>query len=72
MYEFNRFTKNSKANMFTFPALHQMVHYLDVNLKDKQIDTLFIHVRINDILVDSSQSSIDGLLQNIKKYVFKM
>ena len=49
-----------------------MLHYLDVNLKDKQIDTLFIHVRINDILIDSSQSSIDGLLQNIKKYVFKM
>ena len=60
--------------MFSFPSAssHQMLHYLDVHLEDRQINTVVIHVRINDILRAGSQSSIDGLLQNIKKYVFKM
>ena len=72
-YEFNRFIKNSKATMFNFPGTssHQMLHYLDVQLKDRQINTVAVHVGINDILRDSSQSSTDGLLQN-KKHVFKM
>ena len=73
MCEFNRFIKNSKAKMFSFPGAssHQMLHYLDEHLEDRQINTVVIHVGINDILRDSSQSSIDGLLQNIKN-VFKM
>ena len=73
MYEFNRFIKNSKAKMFTFPGAssHQMLHYLDVHLEDRQINTVVIHVGINDILRDSSQSSIDGLLQNIKNMSLK-
>ena len=60
--------KNSKAKIFHFPGAssHQMLHYLDVQLGDRQINTVAIHVGINDILRDSSQSSIDGLLQNIK------
>ena len=43
-----------------------MLHYLDVHLEDRQVNTVAIRFRINDILRDSSQSSIDGLLQNIK------
>ena len=56
MYEFNRFIKNSKAKMFSFPGAssHQMLHYLDVHLEDRQINTVVIHVGINDILRDSS------------------
>ena len=73
MYEFNRFIKNSKAKMFSFPGAssHQMLHYLDVHLEDRQINTVVIHIGINDILRDSSQSSIDGLLQNIKNMALK-
>ena len=58
MYEFNRFIKNSKATMFNFPGAssHQMLHYLDVHLEDIQINTVVIHVGINDILRDNSQS----------------
>ena len=57
MYEFNRFIKNSKAKMFNFPGAssHQMLHYLDIHFEDKQINTVVIHVGINDILRDSSQ-----------------
>ena len=68
IHEFNRFIKNSTATMFNFlgASSHQMLHYLDVHLEDRQINTVVIHVGINDILRGSSQSSIDGLLQNIK------
>ena len=63
MYEFNRFIKNSKATMFNFPGAssHQRLHYLDVHLEDRQINTVVIHVGINDILRDTNQSSIDEL-----------
>ena len=54
--------------MFNFPGVsyHQMLRYLDVHFEDRQINIVVIHVGINKILRDSSQSSIDGLLQNIK------
>ena len=73
MYEFNRFIKNSKAKMFNFPGAssHQMLHYLDEHLEDRQINTVVIHVGVNDILRDSRQSSIDELLQNIKSMSIK-
>ena len=59
--------------MFNFPSAssHQMLHYLDVHLEDRQINTVVIHIGINDILRDSSQSSIDVLLQNIKNMSLK-
>ena len=73
MYEFNRFIKNSKTIMFNFPgaSFQQMLQYLDVNLEDRQINTVVIYVEINDILRDRSQSSIDGLLQNIQNMSLK-
>ena len=59
--------------MFSFlgASSHQMLHYLDVHLEGRQINTVVIHVGINDILRDSSQSSIDRLLQNIKNMSLK-
>ena len=73
MYEFNRFLKNSKAKMFSFPGAlsHQVLQYLDVHLEERQINTVVIHVGINDILRDSRQSRIDGLFQNIKNTSLK-
>ena len=73
MYEFNRFIKNSKIIMFNFPgaSFQQMLHYLDVNLEDRQINTVVIYVEIIDILRYRSQSSIDGLLQNIQNMSLK-
>ena len=68
MYESNRFIKNDKTTMFNFPggSSHQMLHYLNVHLEGIRINTVAIHVGINDILSDSSQSNIHGKLQNIK------
>ena len=67
MYEFSRFIKNGKTNMFNFPgwSSHQMLHYLVEHLEDRQITKVVIHVEINDIL-RGNQSSTDGLLQYIK------
>ena len=50
MHKFNRLIKNSQAKMFSFPgeSSHQLLHYLDVHLRDQSIDTVIIHIGIND------------------------
>ena len=59
MYESNRLIKNSKAI------------FSNLQLEDRKINTVVIHVGINHILRDSSQSSTDGLLKNIKNMPLK-
>ena len=73
MHKFNRLIKNRKAKMFNFPGAssHQLLHYLDVHLKDKSIDTVIIHIGINDLLTNSSRSVMDNLILNIKKITEK-
>ena len=48
MHKFNQLIKNRKTKMFNFPGAssHQLLHYLDVHLKDKSIDTAIIHIGI--------------------------
>ena len=48
-----------------------MLHYIDIHLKDKSIDTVLLHIRVNDILNDNSQSNVDNLMSNIQKIVEK-
>ena len=59
--------------MFYFPCAssHQLLHYLDVHLKDKSIDTVIIHIGINDLLTNSSRSGMDNLIYNMKKITKK-
>ena len=73
MHKFNRLIKNRKAKMFNFPGAssHQLLHYLDAHLKDKSIDTVIIHIGINDLLTNSSRSGMDNLIYNIKKITEK-
>ena len=73
MQNFNRLIKNHQAKMFNFPGAssHQLLHYLDVHLKDKSIDTVIIHIGINDLLTTSSGSGMDNLINNIKKITEK-
>ena len=59
MYESNRLIKDSRAT------------FSNLQLEDRQINTVVIHVGINHNLRDSSQSSIDGLLKNIKNMSLK-
>ena len=73
MHEFNRLIKNRNVKMFNFPgaSFHQLLHYLDVHLKDKSIDTVTIHTGINDLLANSNRSGMDNLIYNIKKITEK-
>ena len=61
---------------FTGASSHQILCYSDVHLEGRQISTDVIHLGINNILRDRSQSNIDVLLQKImflkcKKYDMK-
>ena len=59
--------------MFNFPdaSSHQLLHYLAVCLKEKPIDTVIIHIGINDLLTNRSRSGMDNLSNNIKKITEK-
>ena len=50
MYEFNSLLRNSKAKMLNFPgsSSKQILHYIDIHLEDKFIDTVLLHVGVND------------------------
>ena len=56
--------------MLNFPgsSSKQMLHYINIHLEDKSIDTVFVHVGVNG---DNSQSNVDNLMSNIKKTVEK-
>ena len=69
MQKFNRLIKNRQAKMFNFPdaSPHKPLHYLNVHVNDKSIDTVIIHIGINDLLTNSIGSGIDNLISNIKE-----
>ena len=73
MHKFNRLIKNRQAKMFNFPGAssHQILRYLDVHLRNQSIDTVIIHIGINDLMTNSSRSSINNLIYNIKKITEK-
>ena len=73
MYEFNSLLRNRKAKMLNFPgsSSKQMLHYIDIHLEDKSIDTVLLHVGVNDLLNDNSKSNVDNLMSNIHKIVEK-
>ena len=50
--------------MFNFPDASS---HLNVHLKDKSIDTVIVHLGINDLLTNSNRSRMDNLIYNIKK-----
>ena len=55
--------------MLNFPgsSFKQMLHYIDIHLEDKSIDTVLLHVVVNDLLNDNSKSNVDNLMLNIYK-----
>ena len=52
---------------FPFASSHQLLHYLNVHLRNKFIDTVIIEICINDALTSINRSGIDNLISNIKK-----
>ena len=74
MYEFNRLSKHGNAKLLCFPGAksHQLLHYIDVNLdRRKPPDSVIIHIGVNDVIYDNSQSNIENLVRNIKKMTEK-
>ena len=73
MYEFNSLLRNKKAKMlnFTGSSSKQMLHYINIHLEDKSIDTVLLHVGVNDLLNDNGKSNVDNLMSNINKMVEK-
>ena len=56
---------------FSGSSSKQMLHYIDIHLKDKSVDTAILHVAVNDLLNDNSQSNVDNLMLNIHKIIEK-
>ena len=73
MYEFDRALRNHRAKMLNFPGASssEILHYIDVHLKEKLIDTIIVHVGVNDRLNENSQLKINQLIGNIKKITQK-
>ena len=59
--------------MLNFPGASssEILHYIDVHLKEKLIDTIIVHVGVNDRLNERSQLKINQLIENIKKITQK-
>ena len=59
--------------MLNFPGTSssEILHYIDVHLKEKLIDTIIVHVGVNDLLTGNSQFKINQLIENIEKITQK-
>ena len=59
--------------MVSFPRAksEEILHYLDVHLTSSSADTVILHVRVNGLLEDNSQSKIETLGKNLKFMVEK-
>ena len=59
--------------MLNFPGAssNEILHYIDVHLKEKVIDTVFVYVGVNDLLIGNSQLKINQLIENINKITQK-
>ena len=73
MYDFNKLINNGKAKLLNFPGAssRQLPYYMDICLQEIQVDTVVIHIGVNDLLNYSNQSRIDSLMTNIKCIVEK-
>ena len=67
MNDFNISIINRKAKMLNFPGAlsRQLLHFMDIHLEGIQVDTVVIHIGVNDLLNYSNQSRIDSFMNNI-------
>ena len=59
--------------MVSFPGTKskKTLRYLDVQLTNSSADVVILHVRVNDLLEDNSQSKIENLGKNLRFMVEK-
>ena len=67
MYDFDELIKNRKAKMLNFSCAssRKLLHYMHILLEGIQVDTIAIHIGVNDLLDYSDQSRIDSFMNNI-------
>ena len=63
----------AKQKMVFFPGAtsKDILQCLDVHLTSSSVDTVILHVRVNDLLEDNSQSKIENRGKNLKSIVGK-
>ena len=73
MYQFNGTLRNRRPKMLSFPdALSsEILHYIDVHLKEKLIDLAIVRVGVNYLLSRNNQFKLNRLIENIKKITQK-
>ena len=73
VHEFNSVLRNRKAKMLNFhgSSSKQMLHYIDIHLEDKSVDTALLHVGLNDLLNDDNKSNVDNLMSKMHEIVEK-
>ena len=49
----------------------EILHYLDLHLTNSSADAVILHVGVNDLLEDNSQSKIENLGKNLRSMVEK-
>ena len=71
--ELNSFIKNGKTKMASFPGAtsKEILHCLDVHLTSSSADAVILHVGVNDLLEDNSQSKIENPGKNFRSMVEK-
>ena len=69
--KFNQFITNRNARTHSFPGAtsKQLLYYMDVNL-ERNIDTIIVHIHVNDTLQDSTPDVIN-YIKNVERLVQK-
>ena len=69
MRDFNKFVRVEKAKLQCFPGAtsNQLLHYLDVNLQDNNTESLMLHVRVNGVLQDRTETNINSFFKNVQE-----
>ena len=50
---------------------NQLLHYLDVNLQNNNTESVILHVGVNDVLQDSTETNINSFFNNVQEMARK-
>ena len=69
MRDFNKFVRVEKVKLQCFPGAtsNQLLHYLDVNLQDNNTESLMLHVLVNGVLQDRTETNINSFFKNVQE-----
>ena len=73
MRDFNEFVLEGKAKLQCFPGAtsKQLLHYIYINLQGNNTESVILHVDINSVLQDSTETNTNCFLNNVKEIAKK-